>query len=109
MDRENALRQDGILVGIAGFSLLAGMHSSPYFDPVYVLLRPFTPTLIVSSPLLTFYFTSLFISVFAVIFAGIPAALFERATGRQESDVWSLGIWLAGVLLLSLPVLFSGG
>jgi hypothetical protein len=105
MDRGQAAMQDGLLVGIAGFSLLNGMHFSPYFDAAYVLLRPFTPTLIVSSPVLTFYFTSLFIAVFSVILAGIPAALFEKLTGRARSDATSLGIWLAGVLLIALPVL----
>ncbi|MCA1952707.1 MAG: hypothetical protein LDL25_02525 [Hyphomicrobiales bacterium] len=109
MERETLLRRDGFLVGIAGFSLLNGMHFSPYFDAAYILLRPFTPTLIVSSPILTFYFTSLFLSVTSLIIAGIPAALFERMTGRRESDAVSLGIWLAGVLLLALPVLLGRG
>lgn len=107
MDREVAARRDGLLVGIAGFALLGGMHFSPYFDPVYVLLRPFTPTLIVSSPLLTFYFTSLFIAISTVILAGIPAALFERVTGRQVSDGYSLGIWFIGVMLFAAPVLMG--
>lgn len=105
MERETLMQRDGILVGIAGFSLVNGMHVSPWFDPVYILMRPFTPTLIVSSPLLTFYFTSLFISVMSVALAGVPAAIFERMTGRKESDTTSLLIWLAGVLLLAIPAL----
>jgi len=104
-DRQYALQRDGILVGIAGFSLLAGMHFSPYFDPVYILLRPFTPTWIVSSPLLTFYFTSLFIAVTTVILAGILAAIYERVRGLSDSSVASLLIWLGGVLVITLPVL----
>ena len=107
-DRQYAMQRDGILVGVAGFSLLSGMHFSPYFDPVYILLRPFTPTLIVSSPLLTFYFTSLFISVIAVVLAGIPAALYERLRGERHTSVVSLLIWLAGVLVSALPVLGVG-
>lgn len=105
MERETLMQRDGILVGIAGFSLVNGMHVSPWFDPVYILMRPFTPTLIVSSPLLTFYFTSLFISVMSVALAGVPAAIFERMTGRKESDTTSLLIWLAFVLLFAIPAL----
>jgi hypothetical protein len=105
MERETLMQRDGILVGIAGFSLVNGMHVSPWFDPVYILLRPFTPTLIVSSPLLTFYFTSLFLGVMSVALAGVPAAIFERMTGRKESDTTSLLIWLAFVLMLAIPAL----
>lgn len=105
MERETLMQRDGILVGIAGFSLVNGMHVSPWFDPVYILMRPFTPTLIVSSPLLTFYFTSLFISVMSVALAGVPAAIFERMTGRKESDTTSLLIWLGFVLLFAIPAL----
>lgn len=105
MQREALMQRDGILVGIAGFSLVNGMHVSPWFDPVYILLRPFTPTLIVSSPILTFYFTSLFLAVMSVAIAGIPAAIFERSTGRTESDTTSLLVWLAGVLILAIPAL----
>ncbi|MCZ8259657.1 MAG: hypothetical protein O9333_05960 [Beijerinckiaceae bacterium] len=105
MERETMMQRDGILVGIAGFSLVNGMHVSPWFDPIYILLRPFTPTLIVSSPLLTFYFTSLFISVMSVALAAVPAALFERLTGRKESDTTSMLIWLAFVLLFAIPAL----
>jgi hypothetical protein len=105
MERETLMQRDGILVGIAGFSLVNGMHVSPWFDPVYILLRPFTPTLIVSSPLLTFYFTSLFLAVMSVALAGVPAAIFERVTGRRESDTTSLLIWLGFVLLFAIPAL----
>lgn len=104
-DRQGIMQQDALLVGIAGFSLLCGMHFSPYFDPAYILLRPFTPTFIVSSPLLTFYFTSLFVSLFAVIVAGVPAALYERFSGQRQTNLTSLLIWLGGVLLLALPTL----
>ena len=35
-DREKLIRQDGLLIGIAGASLLSGMHFSPFFDPAFV-------------------------------------------------------------------------
>jgi hypothetical protein len=33
----------------------------------------------------------------------VPAALYERFSGRGASDGTSLSIWLAGVLTLALP------
>lgn len=103
-DRDRLVRQDGLLVGIAGFSLLSGMHFSPYFDPAFILVKfLLAPSFFISSPILLFYFTSLFVAVSCLIIAGVPAALFERATGRRNSDALSLGIWLAGVIILALP------
>ena len=103
--REDLVRRDGLLVGIAGLSLLCGMHFSPYFDPAFLLVKFFGPAFFVGSPLILFYFTSLLVSTTALILAGVPAAIFERVTGRTRSDGISLGIWLAGLLLLALPAL----
>lgn len=102
-ERAALLRRDGMLLAIALVSLLNGMHFSPYFDPVFVLMRPFAPAFFISSPILLFYLTSLTISIFVVVLAGVPAALFERATGRTRSDVVSLGIWLIGTIIIGLP------
>jgi hypothetical protein len=106
-EREALLRQDGLLVGIAGLSLLCGMHFSPYFEPAFILVKFFGPAFFVGSTLILFYFTSLLLSVTALIVAGVPAAIFERATGRTRSDGISLGIWLAGLVALASPALFA--
>lgn len=104
-DREALIRQDGLLIGIAGASLLCGMHFSPFFDPAFILVKFLVaPAFFISSPLLLFYFTSLLVSVSCLILAGVPAAIFERTTGRTQSDATSLGIWLGGLLLLAIPV-----
>jgi hypothetical protein len=80
------------------------MHFSPYFDPAFILVKfLLAPAFFLSSPILLFYFTSLFVSVSCLIIAGVPAAVFERVTGRRNSDALSLGIWLAGVIILALP------
>jgi hypothetical protein len=42
-----------------------------------------------------------------LLIAGIPAALYERFRGLQESNTTSLAIWLACTLLLALPSLLS--
>ncbi len=110
--REDALKQDGYLLGIALVSLVNGMHFSPWFDlflvPVAALMAGFW----ISSQLLIFYMASLILSVSTVIVAGVPAALFERATGRKRSDPASLLIWLGCCFLISIPAfmrLFNAG
>ena len=42
-------------------------------------------------------------SVLSILISGVPAALFERVTGRQESDSVSLYVWLATAVLITLP------
>jgi len=107
-DREKLVRQDGLLIGIAGASLLSGMHFSPLFDPAFVLVKFLVaPAFFISSPLLLFYFTSLLVSISCLLVAGVPAALYERAKGEGTSSGTSLGIWLAGLLVLAAPVFFG--
>lgn len=107
-NREKLLRSDMLIVGILGTSLLNGMHFSPWFDLAYLLAKPFFQiTFWITSPLLVFYFTALMLSTLTVMLAGIPAAVFERVTGRKETDAVSLGIWLVGAILLSIPALLG--
>ncbi len=106
--RSATLQQDGLMIGIAGASVLAGMANSPYFDAGFILVKfLLAPAFFISSPVLIFYFTSLLVSVSCVILAGVPAALFERMTGRNRSDTASLLVWFAGVVILILPVLLG--
>ena len=87
--------------------MLNGMHFSPWFDPVSILIRPFAPAFFITSPLLVFYFTSLFLSTATLIAGGIPAALFERFTGRTASDSTSRLIWMLSTGALAAPA-FAG-
>jgi hypothetical protein len=104
-DREKLLKRDVLLVATAGLSLLNGMHFSPLFDPVLFFVHRMAPSFF--GPLLLFYFNSLLISLTTLLLAGVPAALYERARGLKESTGMSLGIWLGGVLLLTLPSLLA--
>jgi hypothetical protein len=106
MDRREALlKQDGYILGIASFSLLNGMHFSPYFEHVVILFGPILRGFEITSPVITFYLTSLLMAVGSVMIAGIPAAIFERVTERQQSDSTSLLIWLVSIFILALPSL----
>lgn len=101
--REQLLRQDGSFLGIATLSLLNGMDFSPYFEFGFVLMKPLLHSFSISSPVLIFYFTSLMLALSTVVIAGVPAALFERITGRTTSDGPSLMIWMGCTGLLALP------
>lgn len=108
-ERESLLRQDGLLIGIAALALISGMHFSPYFDPAFLLVRFFAPAFFISTPLLLYYFTSLLLATTALIIAGIPAAIFERVTGRTQSDAKSLGVWLVGLGVIAFPAFAAMG
>lgn len=105
--REALLKRDVLLIATAAASLVNGMHFSPYFEPVFILLRPFIAGTLLGTPLVLFYITSLFISLMTLLIAGVPAALYERFRGTPDSTPASLGIWLAGTLLLALPALLA--
>jgi hypothetical protein len=102
-DREQALRRDGTLIGLALCGLVNGSQNSIWFDllsgPIAAILSAF----LFSSPLLLFYFVSLTISVCTVLLAGVPAALYERSKGLEDSDTTSLTIWLLAAIVLTLP------
>ena len=106
-EREEILRGDGFMLGTLVLALVNGMHFSPWFDPVSILIKPFAPAFFVTSPLLVFYFTSLFLSTATLIAAGVPAALFERFTGRTQSDTASRLIWMLCAAALAAPA-FAG-
>lgn len=101
-ERIATMQRDVMLVATAGASLVNGMHFSPVFDSVFFLLRPFVAPLL-SSPLVLFYLTSIFISLMTLLLAGVPAAVYERVRGHKDSTPVSIGIWLVGTILLAVP------
>jgi hypothetical protein len=107
-DRAELARRDGLLVGIAGFGALNGMPFSPYFLPSYLFVNPFVQvTFFTSSPVISRYLTALLLSTFIVMLAGIPAAIFERVTGRERGDSMTYAVWFGAIVLISLPTLFA--
>lgn len=87
---------------IAVVSLVNGLFSPfamlvlqlfPFWFPGF--LSPTMPLLITFSAILTAFAT--------LLLSGIPAAVFERVTGRPDSDPTSLYIWLASAVLVTIP------
>jgi hypothetical protein len=106
-NRELMMKRDVTLVATAGLSLLNGMHFSPWFDPVAILMRPFLAGTFLGTPLVSLYITSVFISAMTLLIAGVPAAVFERFTGAKESTPTSLYIWLVATILLTAHALLA--
>ena len=106
-EREKALRQDGLLIGVAVISMLNGMHFSPFINLFAAALAPLLAAFFITSPVLLFYFASLTLAVSTAILAGIPAALYERAKGQSESSGASLGVWLVSAIILTIPTMIS--
>ena len=102
---ERLLKRDLLLAAMVGVSLVNGLDVSPVFDAVSFYLASFAR----NSPLFHadafYYLTSLSISVMTLLFAGIPAALYERVRGLPQSTPGSLASWLLATLLLTLPVI----
>ncbi|MEW6256401.1 MAG: hypothetical protein AB1592_10615 [Pseudomonadota bacterium] len=90
------------LFPILGIAAVNGIFS-PLVLPVAILMAPFLPGFFTSSVSVLFFLTSLVVSTCTIMVAGVPAALFERLTGRKETDEVTMWIWLAGTALISMP------
>lgn len=91
-----------IFIVILGVSLFNGFFSPARWvltREAYVWLAVFTePSLALSA-----YIGSLIVALATLFFAGVPAGLFERMTGRNLSDLTSMLIWLGVAAVLTLP------
>ena len=94
------------LIGIGFFGMINGIFNQ--IDLLFALIHVqiLAPSLLFGSTGLTLMFSSLMVSTATIIIAGIPAALYERFTGvKDDSNVVSRWIWLAGTALLTLPAI----
>lgn len=105
--RQDMMQRDVTMVAIAALSLVNGMHFSPWFDPIAILLRPFLAGTFLGTPLVSLYVTSFFISAMTLMIAGVPAALYERFKGDGETTPTSLYIWLVATILFTAHALLA--
>lgn len=107
--RQETMQKDVMLIATAGASLMNGMTWSPVLLPFVVLLKALLAGTFLTSPLVLTYLASILASATTLALAGVPAALYERAKGLEQSTPLSIGIWLAATLaLVGLPLLFVG-
>ena len=93
-------------IGIAFFGMINGLFNQVFLVFALLHVQILAPALLFGSTGLTLLFSSLMVSTATIILGGIPAALYERFTGKtDDSDVVSLWIWLSATALLTLPAM----
>ena len=93
-------------IGIAFFGMVNGLFNQLWLLFALIHVQILAPALLFGSTALTLLFSSLMVSTATIILGGIPAALYERYAGvKDDSNVVSLWIWLAGTGLLTLPAI----
>lgn len=90
------------IIGILGLGILNGMFSP--LLAIAVLFNPlWLPAFIPVGPSVLFLLSSLLVSTLTIMAAGIPAALYEKATGQSETSSTSALIWIGSLALISVP------
>lgn len=89
---------------ILAFAILNGLFS-PLLLQVVAAMIVLAPGFFAPSPPILFFSASLMLSTLTVMVAGVPAALYERATGATQPTPVSMWIWLAGAAILTLPAI----
>jgi hypothetical protein len=94
-----------IVAAVMLVSLLNGM-----FSPAVVVswgLMPYLfPILAETGPAFVIVAGSLALTLTTLVVSGVPAALYERVSGRRATPA-SAWIWLAGAIFLSLPTIIG--
>lgn len=102
---QRLVQRDLPLAGTLALAILNGMPLTSLYDSVSYVLYLFTRGSSFIDQDLLGYLASLLIAVVTLLLSAIPAALYERLRGLQESTPVSLGIWLVATGLLTLPAL----
>ncbi len=91
-----------LFVAVMAVPLLNGFVS-PVLPLVFIWSPVWLPEFAPKTPEAILYGTSLIVSLATLLLSGVPAALFERITGREGSDATSMMIWLGAALLITAP------
>lgn len=93
------------IVALMAVGMLNGIFSPFFVITSQVMITAIMPLLILAGPRVTAFLASLIAATATIMLAGVPAALFERITGRRETDTASYAIWLMAAVVISLPAL----
>ena len=96
------MSRDHALTGILLLGLISGIFS-PFKFVITLAMRALAPGLLLSNPQIVMLLSMLIFATLTIMLAGVPAALYERATGQQESGRLSYLIWFAAACVLTLP------
>jgi hypothetical protein len=90
------------IFAIVGFAIVCGLFH-PWLGFAFFFVSALEGALFFGFTPLVFLFSSLLFSTACLIVAGIPAAIYEHATGNRQTDAVSLWIWLVGSAASTLP------
>lgn len=96
--------RDHLLVLAVGLCALSGIFNPAARLFGRIVIQEFFPTF-VQYPLMLDYAASLLGATAVLILSGIPAALYERFQGLEQSNGVSLAIWSIGAAVLGIPAL----
>lgn len=93
-----------LFVTVVGLCVLNGLFS-PFLQIAVPITTVLMPELFPKITGWVLMFSSILVSTATLLGAGVPAALWERLAERDAESLTSMWIWLAGVVLLTLPAL----
>jgi hypothetical protein len=96
--------REHFLFAIIGISIVNGIFS-PYVLYVAPFVKVWIAGILPLTPSILFYVTSLVLSGLTLIISGVPAAVYERLRGVQETDQTTYIIWTVVAVFLTLPAI----
>ena len=93
-----------LIIVTAALAILNGVMS-PFLLSVFVLYPLWYPNWAPVDQTTVVTLSSLILSSSMLMVTGVPAALYERFTGKQSTDVTSAAIWLGCMVIATLPTL----
>ncbi|MEZ5839830.1 MAG: hypothetical protein R3D02_05185 [Hyphomicrobiales bacterium] len=94
--------REAFIFAIVALAIVNGIFS-PLLPQAIGIVLVMAPAFFIGSPQVLFLLASLLLSTATIMLAGVPAALFERATGRAGTDGAAFAVWLAATAVLALP------
>jgi hypothetical protein len=91
------------LVPVMGVAIVNGIFS-PWVLVVFVLYPVWFPSWAPATPQFVYLASALILSTLTMMAAGVPAALYERASASPRNGLSGI-IWLAGTVILTLPAI----
>ncbi len=99
------MQSNPYLTAIMALAILNGIFSPFVVVTSQVMVTAILPFVLLGGPSFVAFLGSLVGATVTIILAGVPAALFERVTGRGETDGASHAIWLVSAAVISFPAI----
>jgi hypothetical protein len=88
---------------ITAVAILNGIFSPFFMFTAQAMILVVAPGLLITGTTLVGFFASLLAATATIILSGAVAAVFERLTGRKQTDAVSYSVWVVTAVILSFP------